>query len=407
MNKISPYIVASTLALCPLAALHGKICITYVPVMTLLLALFSSNIVSSQNIKQALYKFRFLIFGILIFLSFLFVHTHFIANHYVATLRFNKLVTLFPIALFFLIIVNHIKLPQEQISKLLNGIMILCALSAILIIIQYNTQMFYYAWIHNIENPSKIPQAEYNSSSVLIIMMGYISFLLQPKKHIYHFATPIVLTVLAFIGSESQTAQMLAVLIPLTYLFINFAHNRQWIYLAIPSVLLFLMLAKPFLIIWLYESGSFQDLLLSNNFLKSGYAIYRFDIWYLISQKIIEAPFWGYGLNGTETFNNLAEGSPYNDGKTISHPHDYILQTWLDLGLIGILFLILIKVFLFQLISKLGKSHRQCAISSAVLFIAVVFVSSVSYDMWQGFWLSFIFIMTALHMIVLQENKKN
>jgi O-antigen ligase len=225
-----------------------------------------------------------------------------------------------------------------------------------------------------------------------------------PKKH-YHFLTPITLTILAYFGTESQASQILVILIPSIYLSVQYFTRYRWSLATISILTCVIMLIKPLLIIYSFEHITIRSFLANSEFLKSGYAINRLEIWYLISEKVSQAPLFGYGLNATESFTNLNKVSKYNQAMPISHPHDYMLQSWLDLGIIGVAFILALKAYLSVIIHKVRNMCRRQASICMTSFLALMWVYSISYDMWQGFWLSFIFIMTALHMIVFQAKE--
>ena len=93
-----------------------------------------------------------------------------------------------------------------------------------------------------------------------------------------------------------------------------------------------------------------------------GGIIHRRIIWSFSKEKILERPLFGHGI-----FSSRDIGDQYkilnNDDKILSaiplHPHNSILQLWLELGVIGIIFFYFFLYKIMNKIYQIKKKNRQ------------------------------------------------
>ena len=124
----------------------------------------------------------------------------------------------------------------------------------------------------------------------------------------------------------------------------------------------------------------------------------RMLIWRAAAENIEKSPIIGIGLNASK---NLYPRSTrkkvkvyYNHGPLHIfiepiplHPHNVMLQIWLELGLIGaLLFIALIAQGFYAIVkSDLTKNARAAMMGSATTFL---FVANISFGIWQKWWLT-------------------
>jgi len=136
-----------------------------------------------------------------------------------------------------------------------------------------------------------------------------------------------------------------------------------------------------------------------------GYSnIVRLLIWDFTISKIEEKPILGWGLDAARRIpggNDTVE-----DGKIANmylHPHNAFLQIWLELGITGaVLFL-----FLLVFISYAQKQNWQNTIWRKYMppvIVSVVIPLSVSYGVWQSWWLA-LFVLVYLYCTITSEQK--
>lgn len=137
-----------------------------------------------------------------------------------------------------------------------------------------------------------------------------------------------------------------------------------------------------------------------NKSLPSFSYIHRLYIWQYTSQKIMERPWIGFGLNASTEekvgggfvtkpfyyeFKN-GEGRQQNPitGKQIpQHPHNMILQWWLECGLAGVLWWSALLVFLVEKIRQLPTPKRKIAFA---FFTSNIVIILFSIGFWQSWW---------------------
>ncbi len=115
----------------------------------------------------------------------------------------------------------------------------------------------------------------------------------------------------------------------------------------------------------------------------------RLYIWSNAVDRIVQKPLAGWGLNTSSTFSRYyeAEKVGYLTIEAIPlHPHNAILQWWLELGLVGAALGGAIVVGLVAAIRHRIDDPWQAGIAAATLAIAVC-IAALSYSVWQSWWM--------------------
>lgn len=139
--------------------------------------------------------------------------------------------------------------------------------------------------------------------------------------------------------------------------------------------------------------------------------VHRTYIWDFAIARIKERPLLGWGLDASRrmpggdeeiTVSGLNKaGAPGAGEATMTgqvmplHPHNGALQIWLELGGAGALLAAALIALAAESLAKLRLS-RAVAAMTAGIFAAGTAVALVSYGLWQGWWLSVLFLMAAL-----------
>ena len=137
--------------------------------------------------------------------------------------------------------------------------------------------------------------------------------------------------------------------------------------------------------------------------------IHRLMIWSYTKEKILERPLLGHGV-----FSSRFIGENYKiidkHNKEISaiplHPHNFIMQIWLELGLLGI---IVFYFFIYNLIIKLKIFNRKqfyLSVFPISSFIQIFFIGQLSYGFWQSWWIAIIIINFMLYSILYMNISK-
>lgn len=119
---------------------------------------------------------------------------------------------------------------------------------------------------------------------------------------------------------------------------------------------------------------------------------HRAVIWAFVAERIAEKPVLGWGMHasrdmpgGHSKVTDMAEKIPL-------HPHNAPLQIWLELGAVGALAAAVLLAWLAR--KTAGPPGRQ-AMSVATLVTALM-VASLSYGIWQGWWVATLWLLAAL-----------
>lgn len=125
---------------------------------------------------------------------------------------------------------------------------------------------------------------------------------------------------------------------------------------------------------------------------------HRFAIWDFAATKTMEQPVFGWGL-GTSRVVPGADGTAdfLRRGAEVMplHPHNALLQMWLELGIPGILLALIAVVAILARISRYISGRKELATALTVIFSATL-IAELSYGIWQSWWLVFLWVIAAL-----------
>jgi O-antigen ligase len=143
--------------------------------------------------------------------------------------------------------------------------------------------------------------------------------------------------------------------------------------------------------------------------------LHRLAIYRGVGDLIVQAPILGHGANSAR---GIPEGQNRIDydfavGEKIYvahteliplHPHNAVLQVWLELGLVGaLLTCALIVVVLRAIVATTEGSGRVLALAA---FAAVFAVQNVSFGAWQSWWLCLMLILATLGQATLARREQ-
>ncbi len=123
-------------------------------------------------------------------------------------------------------------------------------------------------------------------------------------------------------------------------------------------------------------------------------ALVRLMIWKFTSERIAERPLAGWGFDaarripggGDKFFLKNAVGQTVTSELNLPlHPHNQILQIWLELGIVGALIVALTGAALIMQTGKLTPVARNGAIA---LITSVLIFDNLSYGAWQSWWIA-------------------
>jgi O-antigen ligase len=114
---------------------------------------------------------------------------------------------------------------------------------------------------------------------------------------------------------------------------------------------------------------------------------HRAAIWQFVAQRIEEKPLLGWGLHASRSMPGAKETIARGAELVPLHPHNGPLQLWLELGAIG-------AILGAALLAWLARSAASAA--QAATLTAMVTVASISFGLWQGWWMAAIWLLIGL-----------
>lgn len=164
----------------------------------------------------------------------------------------------------------------------------------------------------------------------------------------------------------------------------------------------FLLLGAPFAIKALPDARTIGEKLPELSF-----SIYpRLVIWQHASNLVMEKPFIGHGIRTSRAINKDTGLIPFvfwHDGKIEKgntkpiplHPHNGVIQMWLELGGVGAIIGIVLVLSILHNI----KNNPAPPVPKALLYSALISsmcLISVSYGLWQSWWMGLLWLQGAM-----------
>ena len=130
-------------------------------------------------------------------------------------------------------------------------------------------------------------------------------------------------------------------------------------------------------------------------------ALHRIKIWEFAAERISEKPFIGWGLDSSR---NIPGGNQIITGTETYmplHPHNGVLQVWLELGAVGAALLAALLLICLMGLRKSGTPDRA---GGTAALMGVLTILCLSFGIWQNWWVATLGLMAVL--TVLQSGKR-
>ena len=138
-------------------------------------------------------------------------------------------------------------------------------------------------------------------------------------------------------------------------------------------------------------------------------AQHRIGIWKFTSDRSLDHPIIGWGMNaskhipGGEAFLFSKDGKLYGRALPL-HPHNAILQIWLELGLPGII--LFVGLCLLIIIASINPIRSR--FESAIIFgqlVTILGIANLSFGMWQAWWIAAIWLSAGFMALVTETGR--
>jgi O-antigen ligase len=117
-------------------------------------------------------------------------------------------------------------------------------------------------------------------------------------------------------------------------------------------------------------------------------------IWKFTADRIAERPMFGWGYDSsraipgsTALLNTASPALPL-------HPHNGLLQWWLELGAVGAALGGALLIGLLRAIGRIGRAPDRAA--ALGLYAGAMTVVNLSFGIWQGWWVATLFLSAAV-----------
>jgi O-antigen ligase len=116
---------------------------------------------------------------------------------------------------------------------------------------------------------------------------------------------------------------------------------------------------------------------------------HRLEIWHFVAESIAERPLTGWGLNSSRDLPGGIDEVAPGARRLPLHPHNAMLQWWLELGAVGATLATLLVLLAVRGAVSLGDGtdHRVHAAALATVCSGLV-VALVGYGIWQAWWMA-------------------
>lgn len=127
---------------------------------------------------------------------------------------------------------------------------------------------------------------------------------------------------------------------------------------------------------------------------------HRIQIWNFTANKILERPIIGWGFNSSRFIADKEDKSKFGSLLQL-HPHNGVLEIWLELGIIGACLMIVLILSIGANLARLNPWPEQAV---GLAFLTTTFsISCVAYGIWQSWWVATIFLCSSLFIGVLPK----
>ena len=129
---------------------------------------------------------------------------------------------------------------------------------------------------------------------------------------------------------------------------------------------------------------------------KHGQILYRAEIWEGVARKISDAPLFGFGVDSVRYLQNIDLANRYKSLDTFTHPHNMVLQLWLDLGLFGVLIVLALGYFVWRSVSQIEMQWRPPVLAGLTMLAVFALVTHSFWQTWSLALLAFVAALVSL-----------
>jgi len=231
------------------------------------------------------------------------------------------------------------------------------------------------------------PQRLNRASTVIAVLALPVGYGLLVGRRWVQLGVTVAAVVSTVAFSPSSTAKGCLVLGPMVTVFAWF--GLRPLALGLKGGLVVLALAIPFIIAALPDS---QTLWNRNPWIPNS-THHRVTIWKFTADRVMEKPLLGWGMDASRAIpGGEAElfvvpppglGAPHHEQYLPLHPHNAVLQWWLELGGVGVALGLTVLLTMISALSRLPLPYGGIALGLLAQGVTVAFIS---FGAWQAWW---------------------
>lgn len=241
-----------------------------------------------------------------------------------------------------------------------------------------------------------------------IIFLSFISF----TGKIKYFVCPIILCVFialcVAVGASAALASILTALLIWALVLLDRKRAARLVKVGLIAAILVMPLVPVTL-----KSGAWVEAFPGS----TAFSVHhRLEIWRFTAERILERPLLGWGFDASRAIpggNELirfvgpwAELEPEQRPNAVTmplHPHNGILQIWLELGLVGAMLLTGLVLVLFRAIDRMAQNNAAIHSMLYATFAATFTVFCLSFGAWQSRWQAAMWLIAGLAIVMGSE----
>ncbi len=143
------------------------------------------------------------------------------------------------------------------------------------------------------------------------------------------------------------------------------------------------VVALPLLSGWLYGQQLYDRGLIAYS------GEHRLHLWSFLADNIAQKPLLGWGFGGSRLLPfEMAPAFRGTEALVPSHPHNSVLQVWVEMGAVGIALALSLLLILVRRLERMPLGER---VSAQALLLSSFVISCIAYGLWQSQWLATLF----------------
>ncbi len=269
-------------------------------------------------------------------------------------------------------------------------------IASILLLIETYFGYPIYHIVRNIPYDIIVAPAKINASVVAVsVLMWPAIYVAWQNKNLLVTSTIIIFTAIMVFSSDTQTA-MLGFVLSCTAFLIAIKWPRFLLkiisILTIAGIMLSPWIAQ---ILYNYPPSIFVNW-------SSASAAPRMEVWDYVARYALNSPIYGWGIEATRNIDNFDSTKKFYQITKVTHPHNFALQLWIELGVIGAILGSAFTYLFTKIILRLDIDKLKFLIAS---FVNILVINLFGYGMWQGWLIGLELMLIFSYIYIFQINK--